>query len=90
MLPPLTEEHSGFVIAYEPVFDPASGLYHARAEVRGCQELKGHMAILVPEVAPFPAAEDAAQFALAYAVRWIDSGVGWSDWPDSDRAPLPW
>jgi hypothetical protein len=90
MLPPSNEAHGGFVIACEPVFDPANGLYHARAELRGREELQGRMAILTPHVAPFLTAEEAAAFALAYAVKWIDSGVGWADWPDSGVAPLPW
>lgn len=81
-------EHAGYRICFDPVRDAVTGLYRARAELQGLNGAADTIAVLSPEVAPFIEAEDAAAFALAYAVKWIDSGVGWQDWPDSGAAPL--
>jgi hypothetical protein len=88
MLRAATDQYGDFVIGCEAVLNPSSGLYHSLAEVRGCAELHGRLAVLAPEVAPFLTAEEARAFALAYAIKWIDSGVGWSEWPESGAAPL--
>jgi hypothetical protein len=42
-----------------------------------------HVAIIFPVVTEFDESERAAQFSLSFAKRWIDSGLGKIEWPDS-------